>query len=92
MEGLRRLKDIEEQKKENEKLRRRIEIKDEYLKLIADIGYDYEECNSVDGLKSVIEELIELGRRGLEEDIESCVYIGDKGERQNILKEKINGD
>lgn len=36
------------------------------LSLIIDIGFNYDGCNSVDSLKSLVDELVEYARRGAE--------------------------
>lgn len=37
----------------------------ECLELICDIGYDYDGCNSVESLKELIDELVDLASQGL---------------------------
>lgn len=37
----------------------------ECLELICDIGYDYDGCNSVESLKELIDELVDLASHGL---------------------------
>lgn len=76
-------------KKEIEKyiknLKRQIEIKNNYLELIYDIGYDYDGCNSVKSLKELIDELIDLAAKGIKNDDKSEMYMGGK----NILFEQV---
>lgn len=97
-DSLNRIKEIEEIEKEHQRingeLRKSIQIKEEYLRLIADIGYDYDGCSEAESLKVLIDELVDLARRGLKEDTKSVVYIGGKGKKLNILREEIeeNGE
>lgn len=69
-------------------LHREIKIKDAYLGLIADLGYDYDGYETVEGLKSLIDELVELAVKGMNNDDESVMSFGD-GKLYNILGEKI---
>ena len=39
-------------------LERKLKIKNEYLGLICDFGYDYDGCNTVESLKELIDELV----------------------------------
>lgn len=45
-------------KEKNEYLKSKIENKDRWCQLIADIGYDYDGFNEVESLKALIDELI----------------------------------
>lgn len=49
----------------NEKLKEQLPTKDSVFELIHDIGFDYDGYSSVDGLKSIIDELVDLARYGL---------------------------
>lgn len=45
-------------KEKNEYLKSKIESKDRWCQLIADIGYDYDGFNEVESLKALIDELV----------------------------------
>ena len=49
----------------NEKLKEQLPTKDSVFELMRDIGFDYDGYNSVDGLKSIIDELVDLAKYGL---------------------------
>lgn len=38
---------------------------EEWLQLIWDIGHDYDGCNTVDGLKELIDELMEMNQEAM---------------------------
>lgn len=46
-------------------LRKELEIADHYLGLIWDIGFDYDGYHTVENLKNLIDELVELAHAGL---------------------------
>ena len=71
-------------------LQRQIKIKNNYLDLIWQIGYDYDGCNTVESLKGLIDELIDLATKGLKNDDKSIMYIGAKGTNKNILFEEVS--
>lgn len=66
---------------------RQLKIKDEYLKLIIALGFDYDGFNTIEGLKSLIDELVELAKKALKSDDKSTMYIGNK--EKNILFETM---
>lgn len=68
---------------------RKLAIKDEYLKLIIDIGYDYDGFNTVESLKELIDELVGYADKALKNDDKTETYINGKGESLNILQEVI---
>lgn len=68
---------------------RKIQLKDRYLEMIIDLGYDYDGESSTLGLKGLIDELIEYARRGINNDDKSMVYESAKGEKQNIFFETL---
>lgn len=77
---------------EIEELKRQIKIKNEYLQLIHDIGYDYDGYNTVDSLKKLIDELISLVNKAYKCDDKTVMYIGGGKEvtkKFNILHEEI---
>jgi len=74
---------------ENEKLKRQIKIKNEYLQLIHDIGFDYDGMNTVKGLESVIDDLVDLAIKAIKND-DKCVMYEDFDDKYfNILYEEI---
>ena len=81
-----------------EQLDRHNRIKDGYLELIHDISLDYDGCNTVESLKSLIDELDDLAVRGLKNDDKSVMYWTavdfkkgiEKG--KNILFEEVKTD
>lgn len=48
----------------NENLKKQLPTKDSVFELISDIGFDYDGCKTVKGLKSIIDELCELANYG----------------------------
>lgn len=68
---------------------REIKIKDAYLGLICDLGYDYDGYETVEGLKSLIDELVDLARKGINCDDKSAMAFNE-WEEFNILGEKID--
>lgn len=79
-----------EQKEEIEKKDRQLEIKNRYLELIYDLGFDYDGWNEVDSLKALIDELVGYAKKAFNNDDKSVVYstLGE-GETFNILYEKV---
>ena len=72
---------------------RKEKIKDEYLKLICDIAYDYDGCNTVKSLKELIDELVSLSRRALNNDDKWTAYISaNERKKFNILHEELKGE
>ena len=71
-------------------LKRKIEIKDSYCRVIQIIGYDADDCNDVDGCKDIIDELVELSDKALKNDDESIMFVDDENNTvKNILMEEI---
>lgn len=66
---------------------RQLKIKNEYLKLIIALGFDYDGFNTVEGLKALIDELVRLAIKALKNDDKSTMYVGN--EEKNILFETI---
>ena len=66
---------------------RQLKIKNEYLKLIIALGFDYDGFNTVEGLKALIDELVRLATKALKNDDKSTVYVGN--EEKNILFETM---
>ena len=79
--------------KELEKKDREIQIKNNYLDLIWQIGYDYDGLNKVESLKELIDELVDYAIKAKKNDDKSVIYEGNRGKEiinQNILFEKVD--
>lgn len=74
---------------ERDQLKRDFEIKNNYLELLCDIGYDYDGCNTVESLKELIDELIKFAELALKNNDKEVMYIGANEQKYNILHEKI---
>ena len=75
----------------NKELERQNKIKDEYLKLICDIAYDYDGCNTTKSLKELIDELVEISKKAITNDDTSVMYIDCSGKHEkNILQEFLD--
>lgn len=48
-----------------DKMRKQIKEKDEALKMIRDVAFDYDGFNDVDSLKTLIDDLREIAHRGI---------------------------
>ena len=77
---------------EIEKLKRENKIMENYLQLIIDIGYDYDGYNDVEGLKSIIDELVQYASLGKNKNDKKSMSIDGNNKRYNILGEKIGED
>ena len=73
------------------KEKRQNKIKDEYLKLICDIGFDYDGYEKSESLKELIDELVDLAKKAIKNDDKSVVYTGGDGLEFNILRERLDG-
>lgn len=77
-------------------LERKIKIKDEYLRLIRDTGYDFDGFeNDIDGLKSVVETLVDYANKALDNDDTSVIYENFSETNPiylNILFEAVSND
>lgn len=62
-------KTLQNSKKNAENLQRELDIKNEALKLIKDIAYDYDGFNDIDSLKGLIDDLRAIAIRGLKGQI-----------------------
>ena len=67
---------------------RQIKIKDNYLRAIMSLGYDYDGYTSSDDLKSLIDELVDLAEKGLTCD-DTTPAFESWGTKYNILMEKL---
>lgn len=65
-----------------------VEIMQKYLELIYDLGFDYDGCNTIEGLKGLIDELMEYAHYGRTYDTTKPIYINQDKE-YNILHEEI---
>nr|DAR26657.1 MAG TPA: hypothetical protein [Bacteriophage sp.] len=73
----------------NKKLERNIKIKDEYFQLIVDCGFDYDGLNSIESLKYLVDDLVDLAKSGLKSDDKRPIYFAhDK--QYNILNEELD--
>lgn len=72
-------------------LERQIKIKDEYLKLIIGVGFDYDGMDdNNEGLRQIIDELVDYARKALNNDDKSVIYATlDNSMQRNILLEEI---
>ena len=70
-------------------LERQIKIKDEWCQLIIDLGFDYDGCNTVESLKSLIDELVDYAHKAISCDDVRVVYVGANNKKSNILLENI---
>lgn len=76
--------------KKKSDLERENKIKKEYLRLIYDLGYDYDGLEGAESLKVLIDELVDLAAKGLRNDDRSVIYDGGDGTRKkNILLEDV---
>lgn len=73
----------------NNKLKRKIYIKNEYAKLIIDLAFGYDGFNTVEGLKGLIDELSNIAKLIINSDDKKVIYIDGK-DKYNILHEKIS--
>lgn len=71
------------------KQERELKIKDEYLKLIYYMGFDYDGYNKVESLKGLIDELVDYANKAYANDDISVIYTGGCNKQYNILCEEI---
>ena len=74
---------------ERDLLKRQIEIKDSYLSLMWDLGVDYDGWDTVDSLKSLIDDLVDYAKKAVKNDDKYAVYQGGNGKYFNILREEV---
>lgn len=70
-------------------LERQIKIKDAYCNMIYMLGVDYDGFNTVESLKSLIDELVALAKRAVKNDDKYAMYEGCGDKYYNILNEKV---
>lgn len=68
---------------------RQIKLKNAYCQLIIDLGADYDGYNSLDSLKSLIDELVDYAHKAINNDDKAVIYINGDEHKENILMEKI---
>lgn len=76
---------------ENKQLKRDKKIMQNYLQLIADIGYDYDGYNDIENLKALIDELCKYALCGIKLDDKKIISSSCE-KYYNILGEEILGD
>lgn len=85
--------DLEEERHHQvEKLERQIKIKDSYCELLCDIAVDYDGFYTVSGLKDLVDELVGLAKKAIENDDKSVAYWSLEDGKEynlNILEERI---
>ncbi|MGN1301531.1 MAG: hypothetical protein ACI4U9_03295 [Clostridia bacterium] len=74
---------------EIDQLKRKVDIKDGYCRLIVDLGADYDGWDTVDSLKSLIDNLVDYAKRAVKNDDKYAVYEGVNDTKYNILCEKL---
>ena len=69
---------------------REMKIKDAYLQKIIDVGFYNENTIDISHLKNIIDELVSLAEKGLDNDDKSPYYATfENGKIYNILMEEI---
>ncbi len=69
-------------------MNKQIEIMENYLELIIDLGFDYDGCNTIESLKVLIDELVHYAKLGRACNINTPVYANG-GKYYNILHEEL---
>ncbi len=73
----------------NDKLERQIKIKNKYFQMIIDYGFDYDGLNSVESLKYLVDNLVDLAKSGLKSDDKRTIYF-NSNKQYNILNEELD--
>lgn len=81
---------FENLQKENEQLKQQTIIMEKYLELITDLALDYDGCNTIDGLKGLIDELDKLASLGRVCNLTEPIYENN-GVSYNILHQELEG-
>ena len=73
---------------------RQLKIKNEYLKMIYSLGFDYDGYNTVESLKSLIDTLCDYAISAINNDDKAVIFGGkiddlDFGTSRNILGEEL---
>lgn len=79
-------------KEESKQLEERIEIMENYFELISDLGYDYDGFNTVENLKSLIDELVKYANLGRVCNTTEPIYINGNKQYNISHKEIIGND
>lgn len=85
------LGDYNKLQQENKQLQKQITVMKEYLGLIIDLSFDYDGCNTVESLKSLIDDLKKYAKLGREGNLTEPIYTNDN-DSYNILHQKIRKD
>ena len=72
-----------------EKLERENNIREKYLDLIAEKSFDYDGYNSIEGLKTLIDEMDYYANLGRKADDKRVIYHHGDGTKRNILNEIV---
>ena len=75
-----------------DRLYRQVRIKDAYCELLCDIAVDYDGFYTVSGLKDLVDELVGLAKKAIENDDKSVAYWSLEDGKEynlNILEERI---
>lgn len=75
--------------KYEDEMEEKIDIMQRYFQMIIDLGFDYDGCNTIEGLKMLIDELVRYARVGKNCDIVETVYVNES-KKYNILGEEID--
>lgn len=74
-------------------LERQIDIKDEYLRTIYAIGFDYDGFDDSENLKCLIDSLVDFAKRAIKNDDKYAMYEGCGSDNStkyyNILHEEV---
>lgn len=70
-------------------LERKLKIKDKYLQLIIDLGFDYDDFNNSESLKLLIDELVRYANLGLSSNDTESMAIDENRREFNILGEEL---
>lgn len=82
-------RDLQDSQNDISNLERKLEIKNRYLELLSDIGFDYDGCNTIASLKELIDELVGYADKAIECRTDTIEFISADGTNYNILHEKM---
>lgn len=82
------IKEIEILEKENQELKKTIEIMEKYFEFIIDFGFDYDGFIDIQSLKSLIDEMVRFARLGRFANITEPIF-SDGQDSFNVLGERI---
>lgn len=85
------LSEIENLQQENKQLQKQITVMKEYFELIIDLSFDYDGCNTVESLKSLIDDLKKYAKLGREGNLTEPIYTNDN-DSYNILHQKLESE